>query len=100
MARPFGKGHSSSHQTGKNVTGLRFVRDCLLRFEIAESDRHAYHYPAMDLLGKLMIPVVIDEKTQSVDELGGLVRHSGEEYLHVLSGAMELHYDFYALLRL
>ena len=35
-----------------------------------------------------------------VDELGGLVRHSGEEYLYVISGAMELHSDLYAPLPL
>ena len=64
------------------------------------SERHTHHYPAADLLGKLMVPIVIEVKARSVDELGGLVRHSGEEYLYVLSGAMELHSDIYAPLPL
>ncbi|MDT4939199.1 MAG: hypothetical protein QOG80_2870, partial [Pseudonocardiales bacterium] len=42
------------------------------------SERHTHHYPAADLLGKLMVPIVIEVKARSVDELGGLVRHSGE----------------------
>lgn len=64
------------------------------------SERHTHHYPAAELLGKMMVPIVIEVKARSVDEMGGLVRHSGEEYLYVLSGAMELHSDLYAPLRL
>ena len=66
----------------------------------AESERHAHHYPAAELLGKMMIPIIIDVHARSVEELGGLVRHSGEEYLYVVRGAMELHSDLYAPLRL
>jgi transcriptional regulator with XRE-family HTH domain len=66
----------------------------------AESERHAHHYPAADLLGKMMIPIIIDVQARSVEELGGIVRHAGEEYLYVLSGTMELHSDLYAPLTL
>ncbi|HVI05450.1 MAG TPA: XRE family transcriptional regulator [Sphingomicrobium sp.] len=66
----------------------------------ADSERHAHHYPAAELLGKMMIPIIIDVQARSVAELGGLVRHSGEEYLYVLKGTMELHSDLYAPLRL
>lgn len=66
----------------------------------AESEKHFHHYPAADLLGKMMTPIVIDVQARSVEELGGLVRHSGEEYLYVLRGSMELHSDLYAPLML
>jgi mannose-6-phosphate isomerase-like protein (cupin superfamily) len=66
----------------------------------AESEKHRHHYPAADLLGKMMIPIIIDVQARSVEELGGLVRHSGEEYLYVLRGTMELHSDLYAPLAL
>jgi transcriptional regulator with XRE-family HTH domain len=66
----------------------------------ADSEKHVHHYPAADLLGKMMIPIIIDVQARSVDELGGLVRHGGEEYLYVLRGAMELHSDLYAPLPL
>ncbi|HEX5258983.1 MAG TPA: XRE family transcriptional regulator [Sphingomicrobium sp.] len=66
----------------------------------AESEKHLHHYPATDLLGKMMIPIIIDVQARSVDELGGLVRHGGEEYLYVLRGSMELHSDLYAPLPL
>jgi transcriptional regulator with XRE-family HTH domain len=66
----------------------------------ADSEKHSHHYPAADLLGKKMTPIVIDVQARSVEELGGLVRHSGEEYLYVLRGSMELHSDLYAPLLL
>lgn len=66
----------------------------------AESEKHVHHYPAADLLGKKMIPIIIDVQARSVDDLGGLVRHGGEEYLYVLRGSMELHSDLYAPLPL
>lgn len=66
----------------------------------ANSERYAHHYPAADLLDKMMVPILIDVTDRSVDEVGGLVRHAGEEYLYVLSGAMELHSDLYAPLPL
>ena len=66
----------------------------------ATSDVHHHLYPAAELLGKMMVPIIIEVRACSVDELGGLVRHSGEEYLYILSGAMELHSDLYAPLPL
>ena len=66
----------------------------------ADSEKHVHHYPAADLLGKMMIPIIIDVQARSVEELGGLVRHGGEEYLYVLRGSMELHSDLYAPLPL
>ena len=66
----------------------------------ADSEKHVHHYPAADLLGKMMIPIIIDVQARSVEELGGLVRHAGEEYLYVIRGHMELHSDLYAPLAL
>jgi len=62
----------------------------------AVSEKHQHHYPASDLLGKMMTPIIIDVQARSVEDLGGLVRHAGEEYLYVLRGSMELHSDLYA----
>jgi transcriptional regulator with XRE-family HTH domain len=65
-----------------------------------DAERHAHHYPAAELIGKLMVPILIDVTAGSVAEMGGLVRHAGEEYLYILSGSMELHSDMYAPLAL
>lgn len=66
----------------------------------ATTERYTHLYPAGDLLEKMMVPIIIEVKARNVEEVGGLVRHSGEEYLYVLSGAMELHSDLYAPLPL
>ena len=66
----------------------------------AGSKHERHHYLAGDLLGKMMLPMVIDVVATSVSELGGLVHHAGEEFLYVISGVMELHSDIYAPLRL
>lgn len=61
----------------------------------ANSERHSHLYPASDLIGKKMTPIIIDVQSRSVSELGGLIKHSGEEYVYVLRGSMELHSDLY-----
>ncbi len=66
----------------------------------AQSDVYAHVYPAAELLQKMMIPILIEVRARSVDEMGGLVRHSGEEFLYVLAGSMEIHSDLYAPLQL
>lgn len=66
----------------------------------ADSEEYRHSYPAAELLGKIMTPIIIEVQARSVEALGGLVRHSGEEYLYVLRGAMELHSDLYAPLPL
>jgi transcriptional regulator with XRE-family HTH domain len=65
-----------------------------------DAERHAHAYPAADLSGKLMVPIIVDVTARTVEEMGGLVRHAGEEYLHVLTGRMELHSDLYEPLAL
>lgn len=67
---------------------------------VVRSAFFTHRYPAAELLGKLMEPTIIDVMARSVDELGGLIRHSGEEYLYILEGSMELHSDLYAPLPL
>lgn len=81
------------------ATGRRSVaRDD--RLETAPSDRYLHKYIAQDLLSKKMSPIIIDVMARSVEELGGLLRHAGEEYLYIITGTMELHTDLYAPLSL
>ncbi len=65
------------------------------RLPAARSDFHTHFFPAADMRQKMMVPMIIDVKARSVEEMGGLVRHSGEEYLQVMAGQMELHTDLY-----
>jgi mannose-6-phosphate isomerase-like protein (cupin superfamily) len=66
----------------------------------SSSLRYRHHYLAADLLDKMMVPMVIDVEARSLDDHGGIARHEGEEYLYVVSGAIELHSDLYAPLLL
>ncbi|KQX25624.1 MULTISPECIES: helix-turn-helix domain-containing protein [unclassified Sphingomonas] len=70
------------------------------KWPASSSERYQHRYLAADLLGKMMVPMIIDVEARSLQEYRGIARHEGEEYLYVVSGAMELHSDLYAPLRL
>lgn len=54
-----------------------------------------YHYHSTDLLRKRMVPIFIQVKARTIEEFGDLLRHSGEEFIYVLGGAIEVHTEFY-----
>ena len=54
-----------------------------------------YYYLCTELRRKRMIPVLTRIRAKSLSEFGDLVRHSGEEYIHVLEGAIIVHSEFY-----
>lgn len=61
-----------------------------------ESKNYLHLYPATELLNKRLIPIIVDIRARSLEEFGELVRHSGEEYIYVLEGAIEVHTSAYA----
>lgn len=54
-----------------------------------------YHYLCPELRRKRMIPVLTNIRAKTVEAFGDLVRHSGEEYIYVLDGRIEVHTEFY-----
>lgn len=76
------------------VVGRRSVTSAE-RLPEPESDLHTHSFLSVELRQKAMVPLIVDVKARSVNEMGGLVRHYGEEFLHVVSGRMELHSDLY-----
>lgn len=54
-----------------------------------------YYYLCAELRRKRMIPVLTRIRAKSVGEFGELVHHSGEEYIFVLEGRVEIHTEFY-----
>lgn len=54
-----------------------------------------YYYLCPELRRKRMIPVLTRVRAKSLAEFGELVHHSGEEYIHVLEGSIEVHTEFY-----
>jgi len=65
-----------------------------------ETESYGHLYPATDLLNKRFIPIVAEVRARSLAEFGEMIRHPGEEYAHVLEGAVDLHTDLYAPVRL
>lgn len=54
-----------------------------------------YSYLCTELRNKRMVPVLGHVHVQRVEEFKDLMRHSGEEFIYVLSGAIKVYTDFY-----
>jgi len=54
-----------------------------------------YYYLCTELRRKRMIPILTRIRAKSLGEFGDLVRHSGEEYIHVLEGNIVVYTEFY-----
>ncbi len=67
---------------------------------VIENKNFTQRYPAGDLLRKQLVPIISDVKARTREAYGQLLRHPGEEYVLVLEGAIELHTEFYAPVRL
>ncbi|MGI9168700.1 MAG: helix-turn-helix domain-containing protein, partial [Caulobacteraceae bacterium] len=65
-----------------------------------ETRSYGHLYPATELLNKRFVPIVAEVRARSLAEFGEMIRHPGEEYAYVLEGAIDLHTDLYAPVRL
>lgn len=59
------------------------------------TSNYDYYYLCPELRRKRMIPIITRISAKSLAEFGDLVRHSGEEYVHVLEGTIVVHTEFY-----
>jgi transcriptional regulator with XRE-family HTH domain len=60
-----------------------------------ETPNYDYFYLCTELRRKRMIPIVTKIRARSVEAFGELVRHSGEEFIYVIEGTIEVYTDFY-----
>ncbi len=65
-----------------------------------ESRNYMHVYPAAELLNKRLIPIIVELRAHSLEDFGDLLRHSGEEYLYVIEGDVDVHTSAYAPVRL
>ncbi|MEO9078110.1 MAG: XRE family transcriptional regulator [Rhodanobacter sp.] len=65
-----------------------------------ETENYSHRYPGADLLNKHLVPIIAEPHARSLTEFGELIRHSGEEFVYVLEGTVDLHTDLYAPARL
>jgi len=68
--------------------------------KLQKTPNYDYHYHGTDLLGMRMIPIHVRVKARNIEEFGDLLRHSGEEFIYVLEGEIEVHTEFYEPVRL
>jgi len=89
----------ASPSGGQAVMGRRSIGtlDHAVRVETANYD---YHYLCTELRKKRMIPILTKIRAKSLEEFGALVSHSGEEFIYVLEGAIEVHTEFYSPVKL
>lgn len=78
----------------KAVTARRSIGtiENSLRVTTANYD---YYYLCTELRRKRMIPLITRIRAKTPAEFGELVRHPGEEYVHVLEGRIQVHTEFY-----
>ena len=64
------------------------------------SGQYDYRAHASELSHKAMVPLEIRVRARSVDEFDHWSQHRGEEFVYVLSGAIEIYTEHYAAFRL
>ena len=62
---------------------------------LVETPNYDYRYLCTDLARKGMVPILITIRARSIEQFSSFSSHSGEEFLHVLRGAIEVHTEFY-----
>jgi transcriptional regulator with XRE-family HTH domain len=60
-----------------------------------QSERYAFEILATELARKRMVPGILTVTATALEDIGGLSRHEGEEFIYVLSGTLRLYTEFY-----
>jgi transcriptional regulator with XRE-family HTH domain len=91
-----------AHEDGPGASGPQSRRSISRAGEgkSIESKNYSHTYPVAELLNKRLIPIVVVLRARTLEDFGELVRHSGEEYVFVLDGEVEVHTSVYAPVRL
>jgi transcriptional regulator with XRE-family HTH domain len=89
LAYPGGRVGPETAVTARRSIGL--VSDAVR----VTTKNYDYFYMCPELRRKRMIPCILRIRARTLEEFGELVRHSGEEYIYVLEGTVEVHTEFY-----
>ncbi|MDQ0462668.1 transcriptional regulator with XRE-family HTH domain [Caulobacter ginsengisoli] len=76
------------------VTARRSIGDVDQSIRV-NTRNYDYYYLCPELRRKRMIPVLVRIRAKNVQEFGELVQHSGEEFIYVVEGRIEIHTEFY-----
>lgn len=64
--------------------------------ELVPTHNYDYRYLSTDLTHKKFIPIITEVRARSPEQFGELVRHTGEEFVYVLEGEVEIRTELYA----
>lgn len=65
-----------------------------------ETAQYAYKIHSTELSAKGMVPLEMRVRARSIADFPELNRHRGEEFVYVISGAIEVHTEFYSPFKL
>lgn len=63
--------------------------------QLVSTRNYDYWYLNTDVRQKKLIPILTELRARTLKEFGELVRHSGEEFIYVLEGSVEVHTELY-----
>jgi transcriptional regulator with XRE-family HTH domain len=64
--------------------------------QLISTPNYDYRYLSTDVVQKKFIPMIGIPRARTIQQFGELVRHSGEEFVYVIEGAIEVHTKLYA----
>lgn len=67
---------------------------------VYDTPHYEYGMIANDLVGKRMVPMRAHIHAQKLDDFADYIRHGGEEFVFLLHGRLELHFENGAIFRL
>jgi transcriptional regulator with XRE-family HTH domain len=79
---------------GPHATGRRSIPSEANTITVV-SPNYDDNYLCIELLNKIMTPIIIDVKASSIKDFGPLISHDGEEFVYVISGSIVVHTAFY-----
>lgn len=64
--------------------------------KLMSTPNYDYYYLSTDIIKKRMIPIYTRIKCRRIEDFGEFLQHSGEEFIYVLEGAIEVHTASYS----
>jgi transcriptional regulator with XRE-family HTH domain len=93
MSELFAEG-SAEAQEPPPVTARRSISDRGHALRI-QTPNYDHYFLCTELRRKRMIPLFTRIRARSLDEFGDFIRHPGEEFVYVISGAIVVHTEYY-----
>ena len=82
----------SAHADSGGLAG-RVLKAGINEHEEYSSENYQHHFLFSPVDGKAMVPLIVTIYSRSVDEFDAFIKHPGQEFTHVLSGAVQIVFE-------